>query len=525
MLPWQRALEIIYRSDGVPIGQQLLVIALVACSIFLVIQLIAMWGTKWGDHNAPAKSLYLSFLVHLCLGLGWSTAVLRLPEPVASDEPVTESTTIRLAPEPENITAPPESTGQMAMWETPSAALSRSPGRPIEDAPVNENSPTPTPAEFSSPTAAAELPQLPTVGEQSPMPDLVMAEAAPATAPIEAASDVEMAAPAARAENQVSQRARQSIARNYDEKQTPAREPRQPSPMPSSRVADVLPTRDMFPAGPETETIALRTPISANADFRPSSSNGSQVPSSAISQTAPAPTRGIPSSSSSSPLGIVRGVVRDAVSGEALAGVTVRIDLDDGTPVVSRSRADGTYELSLPQIPDHVAVTAFRRGYLPESQNLRAADVRGRQYRRDFALRTAEDHVIAVESEPIVHHLGNDKFEGRANSQFQHKSEGEFLSTRFAVLNVAAPASYSVARLTFLAKGIQCPPQIRVNGHIVSQDMVPSPDDGSFGSYALTFNPAWLQAGDNVINVRSVDCNGDMDDFEVVNLQIRLIRR
>lgn len=53
--------------------------ALILCSLFATIQLLSMWGTHYGDHNASSKSFFLSLLLHCCFGLGWATVIENLP--------------------------------------------------------------------------------------------------------------------------------------------------------------------------------------------------------------------------------------------------------------------------------------------------------------------------------------------------------------------------------------------------------------------------------------------------------------
>ena len=49
-----------------------------------------------------------------------------------------------------------------------------------------------------------------------------------------------------------------------------------------------------------------------------------------------------------------------------------------------------------------------------------------------------------------------------------------------------------------------------------------TPPDGSFGTFIAAFDPALLREGVNRLEIRAVACNGDLDDFEFINLQIRL---
>lgn len=55
--------------------------ALIACSIFGLVQFFTMLGTRWGDKNPAGKSLLLSFVVHAVIMLAWSTAIAMRPLP------------------------------------------------------------------------------------------------------------------------------------------------------------------------------------------------------------------------------------------------------------------------------------------------------------------------------------------------------------------------------------------------------------------------------------------------------------
>ena len=73
-----------------------------------------------------------------------------------------------------------------------------------------------------------------------------------------------------------------------------------------------------------------------------------------------------------------------------------------------------------------------------------------------------------------------------------------------------------------LAKGVQCPHQVYVNGYRLRRRLDEAPADGSFGELTTRFHPAILVEGVNTIRIHAVACQGDVDDFEFVNVQIRL---
>ena len=73
-----------------------------------------------------------------------------------------------------------------------------------------------------------------------------------------------------------------------------------------------------------------------------------------------------------------------------------------------------------------------------------------------------------------------------------------------------------------LVKGVQLESRIRINGHLLDQRLDDSPNDGSFGRFTAPFNPALLRADTNTIEITADRLGSDIDDFEFVNLQIRL---
>ena len=59
---------------------------------------------------------------------------------------------------------------------------------------------------------------------------------------------------------------------------------------------------------------------------------------------------------------------------------------------------------------------------------------------------------------------------------------------------------------------------------MLPQRLDSSPEDGSFGEFTAEFDPALLHEGINTLEIQGVRCRGDVDDFEFVNIQLRLAR-
>ncbi|MCG3131595.1 MAG: hypothetical protein FLDDKLPJ_02399 [Phycisphaerae bacterium] len=223
------------------------------------------------------------------------------------------------------------------------------------------------------------------------------------------------------------------------------------------------------------------------------------------------------------PVGRIQGKVRDAGTGEPLSGATVQLDLVDGPSILTTTDGEGRYEMSLPPMPEHFAMSASLPGYAPTSQNVPARRLRRGVLAVDFALEPLTADVLAMDATPDVHHLGNDMFEGAINSQFQRRAQGESFVAQFVIEAGRLGAAAVDAEISMLAKGVQCPPRIEINGQRLRYTFEESPSDGSFGPFRARFDVGLLVEGVNTIGVRTTACRGDLDDFEFVNVQVRLV--
>jgi hypothetical protein len=223
-------------------------------------------------------------------------------------------------------------------------------------------------------------------------------------------------------------------------------------------------------------------------------------------------------------IGTIRGFVRDATTDEPLRGATVKLDLPDRPTVEVTAGADGRYELFPPEVPPFFALSAINDGYVPASKNVATVMVEGTTLELDFALDPETERIVAIEAAPEVHHLGDNAFSGRINSQFQKRSEGARFSAIFTLSARQLPPYYDEATVTMLVKGVQMSHRIRINGEVIDERLDDAPRDGSFGEFSVEFDPALLREGRNRIEILASSRGGDVDDFEFVNLQIRLAR-
>lgn len=97
--------EMIMRSTGgLSLGGIAVRAGLASLSVIALVLLIRLWGTRYGDNNTLAKSLFLSIMLHGCFGLGWATVAESYPrtsgqvEMAMNQEPLTFVGTIDSAP-------------------------------------------------------------------------------------------------------------------------------------------------------------------------------------------------------------------------------------------------------------------------------------------------------------------------------------------------------------------------------------------------------------------------------------------
>lgn len=220
--------------------------------------------------------------------------------------------------------------------------------------------------------------------------------------------------------------------------------------------------------------------------------------------------------------GAVRGLVTHALTGEPLADVTVRLDLADVAPITVTTGPHGQYLLFAPEVPDFIALSASLENYVPETVNIAADELDHSIVTRDFRLAPKQRDVIAIEPDPDVHHLGDDRFTGRINSQFQKRSEGRRYAGFFELANDQVPRQDAYAEIHFLVRGAQRNNRIQINDNLLDTRLNRAPRDGSFGAFEASFPASWLYEGVNTIEITSVYGGSDYDDFEFVNIRIRL---
>jgi hypothetical protein len=168
-------------------------------------------------------------------------------------------------------------------------------------------------------------------------------------------------------------------------------------------------------------------------------------------------------------------------------------------------------------------VSATLDGYVPETKSVSRDQVEGRRLRVDFELSPQDRATLVMEAIPDVHHLGDNRFDGRINSQFQKESEGDRYGTTFRLESDQLPERVSEGEVVLLAKGVQRSHRIVINGETLDDRLDDAPSDGSFGEFVASFDISILREGENTLEVIAKPSSSDIDDFEFVNVRVRLL--
>lgn len=142
-------------------------LALIFCSFLLMVQVLSLLATRWGDQNATGKSFFASLVLHVWLGLAWANVAqleaVRLGE-IEQNEQEIEGPAIQLVSS-EADTPDTEATNASLSRLSPSETLPiERTQREISAAEKAETGALPelTPREKPAQTAALEaLPELP----------------------------------------------------------------------------------------------------------------------------------------------------------------------------------------------------------------------------------------------------------------------------------------------------------------------------------------------------------------------------
>jgi len=204
-------------------------------------------------------------------------------------------------------------------------------------------------------------------------------------------------------------------------------------------------------------------------------------------------------------------------NGLALENITVSLTLPTGN-IEATTDSDGYYSFKTTEsVPSTVALIASADDYLTESVSLLVDDEHN--YKNNFILNKGNSSIFQVEI--LLHHLGDDKFGGTTNSQFQLEAEGTEFTKYFDLPNEYL--SQEQTNLELFIKGSQdsilaSENRIYINTIFVGS-LGDSPEDGSFEKISINFPTSYLKEIDNNITIFSGYTN-DYDDIEFTNIKL-----
>ena len=230
-------------------------------------------------------------------------------------------------------------------------------------------------------------------------------------------------------------------------------------------------------------------------------------------------------------LAVIEGRISNQSNDAPINRALVRAELiqsafaRDGV-VQTRSLSNGRYRiaLDLESLPPTFALTVAAPGFIPAPLLLRRSDLNPSGVsERTVVLEPANPLVLAIEPEPLLHHLGDDTFEGVINSQFQRQQEGVLFQRFFSLSQ--EQASSPRFEVSFVAKGVN------ESGSVfaLNNNSIALPATDSEGSFSIASfegeTSQYFQPGSNVFTISSgfVAEINDYDDFEFINPLIRFL--
>jgi hypothetical protein len=224
--------------------------------------------------------------------------------------------------------------------------------------------------------------------------------------------------------------------------------------------------------------------------------------------------------------------VADATSGAAVSNATVNYQAG-ATEYKTQTNSDGSCVLNMPAAEvagvTFPAASVIKDGYEP--QTILCPTLQGGQScTRDVLLIPLAANVSIPVGGDIVMHLGDDKFVGVVNSQFQKETDGAQLSFVIADWAAKVQAGYTKATVYVDAKGWQtdrCQNLIGLVGDVGEINLPGgnSPANGFWGGgkqVPFEFTVAQVGSQRAELRITAGACAGttDLDDFEVNRLRV-----
>ena len=226
--------------------------------------------------------------------------------------------------------------------------------------------------------------------------------------------------------------------------------------------------------------------------------------------------------------GVVSGRVTDKKTGKPLAGARISFPME-GETYRTTTNEDGYYVIRVPAAFSSGLIRVDRDGYLPGLITITQKALKQSDFQqKNVQLEKRTANIVAIENGNRLYHLGNDKFEGTINSQFQTGAIGIDMTLRF-VLTAEQLASATSPRLRLQARGVEAnraKSRVYINGKEIGF-LPKSPSDGSWGSVALDIDNERLHVGANELKIESGYATTflgrkEYDDFEITNLHLEL---
>lgn len=224
--------------------------------------------------------------------------------------------------------------------------------------------------------------------------------------------------------------------------------------------------------------------------------------------------------------------VSDSATRSAVADASVNYQSGQ-TEFTTQTDANGRCELNLPAAEvagvAYPAATVNKGGYEP--QTILCPKLKGGQScTQSVGLVPLADNVSIPVGGDIVMHLGDDRFDGATNSQFQKATDGVELAFVIADWAEKVQAGFTKATVYLDAKGwqtSQCQNTISLAGDAgyVTLPGGNSPTDGYWGGgkqVPFDFTVAQVGAQMAELRITAGSCNGttDLDDFEINRIRV-----
>jgi len=216
---------------------------------------------------------------------------------------------------------------------------------------------------------------------------------------------------------------------------------------------------------------------------------------------------------------IVEGKVIDE-DNVTLSGINIDFEYlvnGENKNITTKTDNDGKYSLKIPEdfVPNKKAyyvLTAYDENneYLSESKNV-TFNTKGK-YQVNFVLSPKPSNIIVLDKE--IHHLGDDRYSGTVNSQFQKKAEGISYEKVFTISRELYE-NYDRLIVSMKVKGSQYLNKITLNDK--EYYITNSPSDGSYEDFSVSFEKKYYNQGENLLKIISAHRN-DYDDFEFSNI-------